>query len=100
MFLKTARDGLSCAYGLGGTSTPLCIYGFGICIPLKKIPLQKSSALNFANLTLHAREARGVPANHWFFIAAAMENQSETDLVSSLVSIYNAARTYFSTNTD
>ncbi|KKW23792.1 MAG: hypothetical protein UY67_C0017G0025, partial [Candidatus Kaiserbacteria bacterium GW2011_GWA2_52_12] len=37
------------------------------------------------NLTLHAREARGVPANHWFSVAAAKENQSETDLVSSLV---------------
>ncbi|OGG49822.1 hypothetical protein A2763_03585 [Candidatus Kaiserbacteria bacterium RIFCSPHIGHO2_01_FULL_54_36] len=69
--------------------------------PLQKIiPSKNLRLLNFANLTLHTREARGVPANHWFSVAAATENQSETDLVSSIVSIYNAARTYFSTNAD
>ena len=64
-------------------------------LPSKKIPLQKIFG---SNLTLHAREARGVPASHWFSVAAATENQSETDLVS--LSIYNAARTHFSTNAD
>ena len=61
-------------------------------------PLQKSSALNFANLPLHAREARGVPVNHWLSVARATESQSQTDLISSLVSIYNAARTHFTVN--
>jgi len=51
--------------------------------------------LNFANLTLHAREARGVPQNQWFSLAAAKENHSETDLVSRIVTLYNHARTYF-----
>ena len=51
-------------------------------LPSKKLTLQKVFG---SNLTLHAREARGVPANHWFSVAAAKENQSETDLVSSLV---------------
>src|SRR3989344_4825425 len=51
-------------------------------LPSKKIPLQKIFG---SNLTLHAREARGMPANHWFSIAAATENQSKTDLVSCLV---------------
>jgi len=36
----------------------------------------------------------------WFSLAAIKENHSETDLVSSLVSIYDSARTYFSTNAD
>src|SRR3989338_131862 len=37
-------------------------------LPSKKIPLQKIFG---SNLTLHAREARGVPPNHWFSLAAA-----------------------------
>ena len=74
---------------------------FAFAFPLQKIlPSKNLRLLNFANLTLHAREARGVPANHWFSVAAATKNQSETDLVSRIVSIYNAARTYFSTNAD
>ena len=76
---------------------------FVFCIripPPKNPPSKNLGLLNFANLTLHAREARGVPANHWFSVAAAKENQSETDLVSSLVRIYDSARTYFSTNAD
>ncbi len=68
--------------------------------PSKKFPSKNLRLLNFANLTLHAREARGVPANHWLSVARATESQSKTDLVSTLVSIYNAARTHFSTNTD
>ena len=55
----------------------------------KKIPLQKIFG---SNLTLHARlvvspsnQARGVPQNQWFSLATAKENNSETNLVSSLV---------------
>ena len=51
-------------------------------LPSKKSSLQKIFG---SNLTLHTREARGVPANHWFSVATAKENQSETDLVSCLV---------------
>ena len=51
-------------------------------LPSKKSSLQKIFG---SNLTLHAREARGMPANHWFSLTAAKENQSETDLVSRLV---------------
>src|SRR3989344_3551942 len=51
-------------------------------LPSKKISLQKIFG---SNLTLHAREARGVPANHWFSLSRAKENQSEADLVSRLV---------------
>jgi hypothetical protein len=70
-----------------------------ICIAFafssKKSSLQKSSALYFLNLTLHAREARGVPQNQWFSLLAAKENHSENDLVPILVTLYNHARTYF-----
>ena len=48
----------------------------------KKSSLQKIFG---SNLTLHAREARGVPENPWRSVAAATERASETDLVSSLV---------------
>src|SRR3989344_4636182 len=51
-------------------------------LPSKKIPLQKIFG---SNLTLHAREARGMPAHHWFSVAAPPENQAKTHLVSSLV---------------
>ena len=98
MFLKNGEgvDRL-CAYGWAGQALHY-IYGFlHLDFPSKKSSLQKIFG---SNLTLHAREARGVPANHWFSVAAATENQSKTDLVSCLVSIYNAARTYFSTNAD
>ena len=103
MFLKTAGDGLLVRVGVGGTSTPLCIVFMdsGIWIsPPKNPPSKNLRLLNFANLTLHAREARGVPQPHWFSLSRAKENQSETDLVSCLVSIYDSARTYFSTNAD
>ncbi|MBI2612475.1 recombinase family protein [Candidatus Kaiserbacteria bacterium] len=59
-------------------------------LPSKKATLQKIFG---SNLTLHAREARGEPENPWRSVAAATERASETDLVSTLVSIYNAART-------
>jgi hypothetical protein len=64
-------------------------------LPSKKLSLQKIFG---SNLTLHAREARGVPENPWPSVAAATEGHSETDLVSRLVSIYESARTHFSTN--
>ena len=51
-------------------------------LPSKKSSLQKIFG---SNLTLHAREARGVPENPWRSVAAATERQSETDLVSCLV---------------
>ena len=63
----------------------------------KKIPLQKIFG---SNLTLHAREARGIAQNQWFSLAVAKENHSESNLVSNLVTLYRAARTYFSTNAD
>ena len=64
-------------------------------LPSKKIPLQKIFG---SNLTLHAHEARGMPQNQWFSLAAAKENHSESNLVSNLVTLYNAARTYFQQN--
>src|SRR3989344_310318 len=66
-------------------------------LPSKKIPLQKIFG---SNLTLHAREARGVPENPWRSVAAATERQPETDLVSCLVSIYESARTHFTQHSD
>ena len=53
-------------------------------LPSKKIPLQKIFG---SNLTLHAREARGVAQNQWFSLAAAKENHSESNLVSNLVTL-------------
>ena len=50
--------------------------------PSKKSSLQKIFG---SNLTLHAREARGVPEMPWFSLIAAKENHGETDLVSRLV---------------
>ncbi|KKW37388.1 MAG: Recombinase [Candidatus Adlerbacteria bacterium GW2011_GWB1_54_7] len=54
-------------------------------LPSKKLSLQKIFGSNLTLHARHAREARGVPANHWFSVAAATENQSKTDLVSCLV---------------
>ena len=51
-------------------------------LPLKKSSLQKIFG---SNLTLHAREARGLPENPWFFLPPAAEKTTETDLVSCLV---------------
>ena len=51
-------------------------------LPSKKIPLQKIFG---SNLTLHAREERGVPQNQWFSLAAAKENHVKSNLVSELV---------------
>src|SRR3990167_9107223 len=45
-------------------------------LPSKKISLQKIFG---SNLTLHAREARGVPANHWLSVARAPRSPHPTD---------------------
>ncbi len=50
---------------------------------MKKSSLQKIFG---SNLTLHAREARGMPESPWHAVAAATACQSETDLVSTVVS--------------
>ena len=52
--------------------------------PSKKSSLQKIFG---SNLTLHAREARGVPQNQWFSLLAAKENHPENDLVPILVTL-------------
>ena len=52
--------------------------------PSKKYSLQKIFG---SNLTLHAREARGVPQNQWFSLLAAKENHPENDLVPILVTL-------------
>jgi hypothetical protein len=57
-------------------------------------------ALNFLNLTLCAREARGTPKPHWFSLVRGKENQCENNLVSTVVGIYNEARTYFQSKSD
>jgi len=92
MFLKNGEGWTDCAR-TGGRGKHSFMYLY--CDSAFGFSLQKIFG---SNLTLHAREARGVPASHWFSVAAATENQSETDLVS--LSIYNAARTHFSTNAD
>ena len=53
-------------------------------LPSKKSSLQKIFG---SNLTLHAREARGVPQNQWFSLLAAKENHPENDLVPILVTL-------------
>ena len=47
----------------------------------KKISLQKIFG---SNLTLHAREARGMPLIHWRELHSARKNSGKTDLVSIL----------------
>ena len=101
MFLKNGEGWTNCArMGWAGQALHYVSMHSAFSFPSKKSSLQKSSALNFVNLTLHAREARGVPQNQWFSLLAAKENHSENDLVPILVTLYNSARTYFSTNVD
>ena len=52
--------------------------------PSKKSSLQKIFGWS---LTLHAREARGVPQNQWFSLLSAKENHPESNLVSTLVDL-------------
>ena len=62
---------------------------------LKKVTALKIFGLN---LTLHAREARGVAEIQWASIAEAhcLENKIPFNLL--MVSVYRSARTYFSRN--
>jgi len=50
------------------------------------------------NLTIHSREARGIPQNQWFSLATAKENLSEFNLIPTLAGLFNNARTYFIKN--
>ena len=50
------------------------------------------------NLTLHAREARGVAEIQWASVAEAHQKISEKGLCFVLVSIYDTFITYFSRN--
>src|SRR3990167_9856832 len=52
--------------------------------PSKKSSLQKIFG---SNLTLHAREARGVPQNQWVSLLAAKEKHPESKFVSKLVTL-------------
>jgi len=63
----------------------ICILHLYLSSPPKKSLSKNLRLLNFANLTLHAREARGAPENPWRSVAAATERHSETNLVSCLV---------------
>src|SRR3989344_9630894 len=56
-------------------------------LPLKKSFAQKIFGLN---LTLHAREARGVAEIQWAAIEAAHQKNSKTDVCLIAVSIYNS----------
>jgi len=73
-------------------------------LSLKKSSLQKFSAFEFLNLTLHAREARGTPKPHWFSLVGGKENQCENPSnlleVPMVVRVYRAARTYFQSQSD
>ncbi|MBI5401066.1 MAG: hypothetical protein HZB12_03050 [Candidatus Yonathbacteria bacterium] len=69
-------------------------------LSLKNPPSKKSSAIEFLNRTLHAREARGTAKPHWFSLVGGKENQSENDLVPKVVRVYRAARTYFQSQSD
>jgi len=61
--------------------------------------LQKSSASEFLNLTLHAREARGTAKMHWLSLLGGKESQYQNASfpmsVPKVVRVYRAARTYF-----
>ena len=62
------------------------------------LPVKKSFAKKIfgLNLTLRAREARGVAHKQWASIAEAHCLENKKDLSWILVSIYNCAWTYFS----
>src|SRR3989344_1103053 len=51
-------------------------------LPSKKSSLQKIFG---SNLTLQAREARGIPRNQWFSLATAKENSGKSDPSTLLV---------------
>jgi hypothetical protein len=59
--------------------------------------VQKSSLQKIfgSNLILSAREARGVPVSLWFFIQEARQSALPNLEPSSVVRLYELARTYF-----
>jgi len=61
------------------------------------LPLKKSFALKIfgLNLTLTAREARGLAEIQWAAVEAAHQKNSKTDFCLNMECIYNTARTYF-----
>jgi len=67
-------------------------------LPSKKSSLQKIFGFRILNLTLQAREARGVPMNPWFFLDEEKQKLGKIPLSSILVCIRVSARTYFSRN--
>ena len=66
------------------------------------LSLQKSFAQKIfgLNLTLHAREARGVAETQWASVAEAHCLESKISLNLLLVNIYRSTRTHFSKNRD
>jgi len=70
---------------------------------LKSFP-PKSSALEFLNLTLNAREARGTAKMHWLSLVGGKESQYQNASfpmsVPKVVRVYRAARTYFESRSD
>ncbi|OHA63494.1 MAG: hypothetical protein A2842_02450 [Candidatus Wildermuthbacteria bacterium RIFCSPHIGHO2_01_FULL_48_25] len=67
------------------------LYGYS---PPKNPLSKKSSASEFLNLP-HAREARGAPQNQWLSLAQAKTDFPKMGLISTVVTLYNQARTYF-----
>jgi hypothetical protein len=67
-------------------------------LPSKKISLQKSSALEFLNLTLKTSEASGIGLGQWAKLRFARKNLGKTDSVLLLESLMKSARIYFSKN--
>ncbi|OHA21738.1 MAG: hypothetical protein A2W52_02120 [Candidatus Taylorbacteria bacterium RIFCSPHIGHO2_02_49_25] len=69
--------------------------------PLQKNPSSKKfSDLYFLNLSIHAREARGLPISPYAALRAARSESGERDLSLILESLLYSVRTYFSTNPD
>ena len=70
---------------------------------LKSFP-PKSSAFEFLNLALFAREARGTAKTHWLSLLGGKESQYQNasiqDLVPMMVRVYRAARTHFQSQSD
>jgi hypothetical protein len=62
--------------------------------PPKNPPSKKSSASEFLNLP-HAREARVAAQNQWLYLAQAKTDFPKMGFVSTMVTLYYRARTYF-----
>ena len=74
--------------------------GQALYLSVAPLSLKKSFAKKIfgLNLTLHAREARGVAEIQWASIAEAHQKISENGLSCVLVNIYDNFITYFSKN--